>query len=110
MRSDSGSGSILGVAIVGALLAVAVLVVPLGAVLATQGRARSVADAAALAAADSAIGLMAGAPCAAAAEVASAGGADLAGCVVDGVIATVRVSIEVGVWPVAATATAGPPP
>lgn len=106
---ESGAGSILGVAIIAALVAAALLVAPLGAVLGAQARTRAAADAAALAAADVAIGLRPGAPCDSAADLATAGGVELSGCVVDGVIVTVQVRVGVGPWRVRSSATAGPP-
>lgn len=68
------------------------------------------ADAAALAAADVASGLLPGFPCAQAERVAEANGATLEACHVDGLIATVSVGSSVLGIPVTAGATAGPPP
>ncbi len=99
----------LGVAVIATLLAACILVAPFGAVLVAQSRARGAADAAALAAADVAIGLRTGSPCTVAGEVAAIGGATVAECAVDGVIVTVRVTVPAARWPIAATATAGPP-
>ncbi len=68
------------------------------------------ADAAALAAADVAVGIVAGFPCETAATVASANGATLANCETDGLIVTVVAERELFGLAVTATATAGPPP
>lgn len=107
---EGGAGSILVVAIVGAVLIAVALVAPLGAMLTVKQRAAGAADAAALAAADVAVGISAGVPCTVAAEVALINGARLTGCTVDGATATVRVEETAGRFAIAATATAGPPP
>lgn len=108
--SDSGAGSVATVGVAAALLLAVGLCIPVGAVLAERHRAVGAADAAALAAADVASGRHPGSPCAVAATVASANGAAVSGCSVDGVIVTVRVQISRGITPVTASATAGPPP
>ncbi|WP_349899573.1 Rv3654c family TadE-like protein [Parafrigoribacterium soli] len=106
--SDHGSGSILAVAIVAAMLALLVMSVPLYVVLSAKQRAASAADAAALAASSVALGIVPGAPCAAAASVSAANGAMLQRCAPDGAIVTVRVSVFALGFEVPATATAGP--
>ena len=73
-------------------------------------RTAAAADAAALAAADAASGAVTGVPCARASEVAEAGGARLADCVLDGPVATVTVEGTMLRWHVRAVARAGPPP
>ncbi len=108
--TDAGAGSVVTVAVIAALILAVGLCLPIGAVLADRQRAAGAADAAALAAADVAIGIRGGSPCAAAEVVSSANGAGLTSCVVDGVIVTVGVRIVRGVLPIAAVATAGPPP
>ena len=107
---DRGAGSILAVAVLGAIVAALILLVPLGRALVLRSTVVGAADAAALAAADVARGLVPGTPCAVAASVAHANGALLERCGVDGVIVTVRVSDSLLGFPIAATATAGPPP
>ncbi len=109
LHPESGAGSVLGLAVLGTILAVVLLVVPLYSVLLARGRATSAADAAALAAADVAIGIAPGVPCSIAASVADANGVAVTACRADGVIVTVRVSVFVLGFPVTATATAGPP-
>ncbi len=109
-RAETGAGGVLALALVGATILLAGLTLPIGAVLAGKQRAISAADAAALAAADVAVGIVAGFPCEAAASVAESNGARLAACEVDGLVATVSVTAGVAGLPVTASATAGPPP
>lgn len=99
----------LSVAIVAAMLAAVSLLVPLSIALVAKQRAAGAADAAALAAADIAIGLVPGSPCSAAESVAGANGARLRACEIDGVIVTVRVEVPVAGFEVSGAATAGPP-
>lgn len=106
---DRGSGSILGVAVIAAVVALVSLALPLYMVLAARAAVSGAADAAALAAADTAVGLASGVPCEAAAFVASANGAQLDTCSADGLVLTVSVSRTVLGFRVAAIATAGPP-
>lgn len=75
----------------------------------TRSRASAAADAAALAAADTASGRVSGVPCEQASRVASAHHVRLAGCRLDGPIATVTVTAPVPLGETSATATAGPP-
>lgn len=111
--SDRGSGAVLIVAVLGAVVALAATVIPLGgAFIASQGAANA-ADAAALAAADVASGLIPGVACEVAARAASANGASLAGCELNGVVAQVSVTLGWSAfgWGLNATARAraGPP-
>lgn len=97
----------------GIIAAVAGLTVALGAVTAASlhaQRVASAADAAALAAADAASGAVLGMPCERAAEVARAAGATVAGCHLEGLVATITVTASFGMLPCSATARAGPPP
>ena len=107
--SDRGAGSITVVAIVATIFAITAMIIPLGAALTVRQQAAGAADAAALAAADVAVGLRAGSPCSAASSTAAANGAVVSACVVDGAVVTVSVQIRSGVLPVTAAATAGPP-
>ena len=66
------------------------------------------ADAAALAAADTAVGLVPGYPCERAAEIAEANGASLVACETDGLVITVAVGRTLLGFAVTAAATAGP--
>jgi secretion/DNA translocation related TadE-like protein len=108
-RDDHGSGSILAVAIIAAMLGVVTVSAPLYVVLNGKRAAAGAADAAALAAATVAAGIVPGVPCAAAASLADANGAILTGCEADGDVVTVRVGIRILGFSVPATATAGPP-
>lgn len=110
MRAETGSGGVLALALVAATILLAGLTLPIGAMLAGKQRAVAAADAAALAAADVAVGIVAGFPCEVAASVAEANGARLAACEVDGLIATVHVTGSLAGPRVMAGATAGPPP
>ncbi|WP_349903353.1 Rv3654c family TadE-like protein [Parafrigoribacterium humi] len=105
---DRGSGSVLAVAIVAAMLGLVAMSTPLYAVLSAKQRVASAADASALAGASVALGMVPGIPCAAAASLATANGAKLARCEVDGAVVTVRLSIPILGFSVPATATAGP--
>lgn len=106
---ECGSGSVLGISLVGAMVCLAAAVVPLYAVLAARSNVAMAADAAALAAADARVGVVAGYPCDRAAEVAVANGAAMTGCTVDGLIATVSVRRVFLGFRLESTATAGPP-
>ncbi|GAA1638904.1 Rv3654c family TadE-like protein [Microbacterium flavum] len=100
-------------AALGALAIVSTLAVGMGAVGAAtvlSARASGAADASALAAADTASGAAPGTPCEVAARVAAAGGAALASCAVDGVVATVEVRVGSGLVTARGRARAGPPP
>jgi secretion/DNA translocation related TadE-like protein len=108
-RSEGGSGSVLGIALVGAIVGLTVAVGPLYAVLAARSTVAGAADAAALAAADARVGVVTGFPCDRAAEAATANGATLTACEVDGLIATVSVSRTILGFDLESTATAGPP-
>lgn len=77
---------------------------------ATSVRAAGAADAAALAAADTASGLVSGIACERAADIATEVGATLGDCQVDGLVATVEVSLAFGPLVASARARAGPPP
>lgn len=104
-----GSGSVLTVGVLGAVVMLTVLIVPLLAVFAVNQSVQGAADAAALAAADTASGLVAGYPCAAATEAARLNGAAVTGCVLEGQIATVTVATSVLGIDLSARARAGPP-
>lgn len=100
----------MAIGIVGALVLLAATALPLFAVLATRSAVAGAADAAALAAADVRVGVVGGFPCDVAADVASANGATLSSCTVDGYVATVSVERSVLGFRVTARATAGPSP
>jgi secretion/DNA translocation related TadE-like protein len=106
---DQGSGAVLAVAVVGALVTVAVVALPLSMAFAQRHAIAVAADAAALAAADVVVGLIAGFPCAEAQRVADANGVQLASCELDGLIVTVAASGSALGIPITMRATAGPP-
>ena len=107
--AQSGAGSILVVGLIAVILAATILLVPLYSVLSAQTRVAAAADAAALAAADVAVGRLPGVPCVAAKAVAKINGASMTDCQLDGVIVTVRVRLFVVGFGVQSAATAGPP-
>lgn len=109
MHWDKGSGSILAVAIMGATALLAGMLLPLDAVLQAKQQTADAADAAALAGADAAVGIIPGFPCQEAGRVAESNGASLGGCEVDGEVVTVRADRTVFGLRVTGTATAGPP-
>jgi secretion/DNA translocation related TadE-like protein len=106
---ERGSGSILAVGLVAAILAVLSLLLPLAIVLSAKQSSAGAADAAALAAADIAAGIHPGSPCPAAAHVSAANGATLDDCLVEGTTVTVRVVTVVLGFAVPARSTAGQP-
>lgn len=114
---ERGSGSVLAVALIAAIMMLAVVVAAVGHVAWAHHRARTAADLAALAAADVARGLASGEPCAAARRVAEANGAQLKGCCPPserGEVYDVRVEVALPAWlgrfgPVTGLARAGPP-
>jgi len=97
-----------GLLIVSATLAVGVGAA--GAASVQSVRLAAAADAAALAAVDTLVGLAPGLPCDRAAEASARGGARLEACDIDDAIATVAVTTTVGPFTARATARAGPPP
>ncbi|MBG6239446.1 secretion/DNA translocation related TadE-like protein [Mycetocola sp. CAN_C7] len=107
--SERGSGSVLAVALVAAVLLLTGLALPLNAALTTRQLTANAADAAALAAADTASGLVPGSPCTNAARAARLNGADLGECSVDGVEVRVTASRTVLGVVVTMAARAGPP-
>lgn len=110
---DRGASTVLAVAIIATMLSVIIALTPLFLSLIERNRLTGAADAAALAAADIAVGREPGVPCEKAREVAAANDAHVTTCIVDGVIVTVRVASRhpsTGVpFHLDATATAGPP-
>lgn len=108
---DDGVATVLGAMMVAAIIAVAVMVVDVGAAVSARHRAQSAADLAALAGAASAIDV--DAACAAAGRLAQANSASLIACGVDGFEVTVQVTVPVslavfGSDDAVATARAGP--
>ena len=85
------------------------LVVPLFAALAVGQSVQNAADAAALAAADTASGAVAGVPCETAADAATLNGASVISCEVDGLVASVTVGRSFIGFDIGSSARAGPP-
>lgn len=107
--AEDGSGTLLAVALVGAMLVFTGVFLPLLGMLAAGHSVRGAADAAALAAADTASGAVAGVPCDRAAETARLNDAVLVDCDLEGLVASVSVRRSVGVLDVRSRARAGPP-
>lgn len=108
--SDRGSGTVLAVALVGGIAALASLSLPPYMGLAVRQSVSAAADAAALAAADVAVGIVPGYPCEVAGTVAVANGASLSSCKADGLVVTVSATRSIVGIAVTSFATAGPPP
>ena len=108
--AERGAGSVLALAVLAAtVLLTTIVVLALG--LLTVGRSvANAADAAALAAADTASGAIAGYPCEAARAVAALNGIVVTRCTVTGLIASVSVGRRVQGIEIFASARAGPPP
>ena len=102
-------GTALAVGAVGFAAALAMALAGVSAAAVFGQRLAGAADAAALAAADTASGVALGVPCERAAEVAATANAALEGCDLDGLIATVTVSARFGAFTASARARAGPP-
>lgn len=104
-----GTTMSVGLLAVTATLAVGLTVV--GGASVTAQRVAGAADAAALAAADAASGAVAtdGHPCETAARVAAASDAELTGCALDGLVATVAVRAHYAGIGAVSRARAGPP-
>lgn len=109
MKAERGSGSVLAVAVIGALLCLAGMLTSLAAVLGAAQQLSVAADQTALAAADVASGLLPGVPCEQAARVASAHSGKLLDCAVEGSVATVEVGGSALGMALSARASAGPP-
>ena len=109
MRSDRGSGGVLALAALGMLAVLTFAAVGVGAALAARQRVVAAADAGALAASDTALGIHPGIPCTVAAEVVAAHRATLVACELEGVVATVTASATVAGVLVTVRARAGPP-
>ncbi|MEV0090026.1 Rv3654c family TadE-like protein [Streptomyces sp. NPDC050738] len=105
---DQGFATVWGVMVTTALGAVFAVVLTMGQVVVTRHRAGGAADLAALAAADRALRGQVDA-CAAAGRVASAQGALVVRCAVDGEIADVTVGVGFGPYAPEVRARAGPP-
>jgi secretion/DNA translocation related TadE-like protein len=108
-RDDRGAGSVLALAAVAALGLATSVLLPFALVVPVKHRVKDAADAAALAAADVAVGLVPGVPCELAATVADGNGASVLACRVDGLVATVTTGVTLLGVPISASSSAGPP-
>jgi secretion/DNA translocation related TadE-like protein len=109
IAGENGSGSLLGLAIAGALAAMMVMTLPLYIGLSARESVARAADASALAGADVAAGLSGGVPCTVARSVAAANRAALGACRVDGLVVTVTTGATFLGLRLTASAAAGPP-
>ena len=96
-RPEEGSGTVLALAIIAALLVLTVVIAGLIGVVSANRRASAAADLSALAAADAYRGLTEGDPCAVAAELAERHGAHLESCTFPERPETVEVTVAVPV-------------
>jgi len=108
-REERGAGSVLAVALLGAIVVATGAVLLAVAVLAAQRQVQGAADAAALAAADTLSGRAAGYPCANAERAATLNEASVTSCATAGQIATVAVTRDWAQLRLQAEARAGPP-
>ena len=109
LRGDRGSGSVLGLAILAAVVGITIVVVPLYSAFAGRQAVSGAADAAALAAADTRAGVVSGYPCDLAQTIAELNETRLVSCDVDGLVVTVAVSRKILGIDIVVFATAGPP-
>lgn len=103
------SGSVAAVGVAVALVGLTVPALTAYSALAVRQSVAAAADAAALAGADVAVGIVAGYPCEVAALAAEANGARLDACIADGLIVSVTATRVVLGVTVTVAATAGPP-
>ena len=96
-RPEEGSGTVLALAIIAALLVLTVVIAGLIGVVSANRRASAAADLSALAAADAYRGLTEGDPCAVAADLAERHGAHLESCTFPDRPETVEVTVAVPV-------------
>jgi secretion/DNA translocation related TadE-like protein len=108
LRDDAGAGGVLALAVVGTTVAVALAALGLGSALVVRQRVVAAADASALAAADTLLGVVPGDPCALAAQVAAAHRVALTECELEGAEARVRVGASVFGLPISVESRAGP--
>jgi secretion/DNA translocation related TadE-like protein len=106
---DQGSGTALALAVVAAVVALFVVLAAVAIVLDARRRVVSVADAAALAGADTALGNATGVPCDRAAAMTASAHLRLARCAQRGDLVRVSVSTAVLGFALTAEAVAGPP-
>ena len=100
----------LALALVLVVVVVGLAVLALASAVVSRQRVIAAADAAALAAADTALGVVPGLPCENAGRVARAHGTRLSDCSLDGAVATVEAEGSLAGIPIRARSRAGPPP
>lgn len=110
LREEAGAGSVLAVGVMGALVALLLATLPVATLLTGHQRAANAADAAALAAADTLSGRVAGFPCDTARVVASRNQATLGACAIEGATVVVDAIVETPLGAITVAARAGPPP
>ena len=108
LRGERGAGTVVTLGTGLGIVAVFLLVLPLYAALGARHSVAAAADAAALAAADAASGVVPGNPCDTAERVAAANGAFVGACTVDGLVVTVTAARRLLGFVIAESATAGP--
>lgn len=107
--AESGSGSLLAVGVIASVFVLTMMLVPLSQALTIKQRVTGAADAAALAAANTVSGAIAGFPCEAADAAARLNGAALGRCDLDGAVATVSAGARYLGFDIVVFARAGPP-
>ncbi len=107
LRDEEGS-AVAMYGVCAAALIVSFAAINASLVVVEQVRLNGAADAAALAAADTALGLVSGTPCDRAGQVAAGNRATLERCTLDGYVAQVQVSVHAYGWLLRSTARAGP--
>jgi len=108
-RDERGAGTVLAVALLGAIVAAGAAALFAVAVLAAQQRVQNAADAAALAAADTLSGRSGGYPCPNAERAATLNEASVTECSADSLVAAVTVTRDWATFQLTARARAGPP-
>lgn len=106
--SERGSGTVLGIALILVVSTLAMALILVASVLTVRARLTATADLAALAGANAQVGLVAGAPCDRAGEVAGRAELALAECVVVDDDVVVRIAGTAMGIPLTARARAGP--
>lgn len=109
VRQEGGSGSTLALAIIGATIAIAIALLGVVGAFSAHTRASVAADAAALAAADSASNRIPGDPCTRAGVVSTLHGGTLQSCTSTRTESHVTVSTDLGWFVITASARAGLP-
>lgn len=108
-RDEDGAASTAAIALVAATVMATGMLLPICSALSARQQVAGAADAAALAAANAAAGLVDGPPCDAAARTARRNGAHMEECRLAGLDATVTVSTTVALATVTGSARAGQP-